>query len=114
MILGDLLDLPVLGPDGDHLGFVIDARFVLDGAPGPSLAAARLHGLLVSPRTRTSMLGYERTGVRAPALIGAVLGWVHRGTFLVRWTEVESATGGSFVLRLGFVRLDPALPPSAP
>ncbi|TDE91545.1 PRC-barrel domain containing protein [Occultella glacieicola] len=110
MLLSDLLDLSVRDHDGTHVGYVIDARFVLDGAPGPTLAGARLHGLLVSPRTHTSMLGYERTGVRAPAPIGAFLGWLHRGTFLVRWPDVARVDDQHLVLRDGYVRVDPGLP----
>ena len=51
MILGDLLDARVTGSDGDRVGFVVDVRFALDGPLDGLLAAPRLHGLLVSPRT---------------------------------------------------------------
>lgn len=92
MILGDLLDAAVRDESGRALGFVTDARFVLDGAPPAGseagLAGARLHGLLVTPRRAGSFLGYERTAVGAPWPLGRWLRWRHRGTFLVHWTDV--------------------------
>src|SRR3954454_21818645 len=109
MILGDLLDAPVRGASDEPLGYVVDVRFVLDGPLDGQLAAPRLHGLLVSPRTGTSFLGYERTGVRAPALLARYYAWRHRGTFLVRWEDVASVAHGSVHLVPTFRRLSPAL-----
>ena len=74
------------------------------------LAAPRLHGLLVSPRTGTSFLGYERTGVRSPALLARWLRWRHRGTFLVHWSDVEAVAPGAVRLREGYRRFSPDLP----
>ena len=110
MILTDLLDRFVLDADGAYLGHVIDARFVLDGPPAGVLAAPRLHGLLVSPRSATSFLGYERTGVSAPWPVGSFLSWRHRGTFLVHWTDVAAVEDGGVRLRAGAVFREPALP----
>jgi len=112
MILGDLLDSPVLGPDGARVGFVVDVRFALDGPLDGLLAAPRLHGLLVSPRTGTSFLGYERNGVNAPAVLARWFAWRHRGTFLVRWADVESVGREAVTLRQGFRRVSAALPGS--
>ena len=112
MILGDLLDSPVLGPDGARLGFVVDVRFALDGPLDGLLAAPRLHGLLVSPRTGTSFLGYERNGVNAPAVLARWFAWRHRGTFLVRWADVESVGREAVTLRQGFRRVSAGLPGS--
>lgn len=109
MILSDLLNHPVHDAAGRELGRVIDARFVLDGPPGPLLAAARLHGLLVSPHTGTGFLGYERTTVRAPWPIAQYLRWRHRSTFLVRWTDVAALRDGAVVLRADYVRRDAVL-----
>ena len=89
---------------------MVDVRFVLDGPLDGLLAAPRLHGLLVSPRTRTSFLGYERTGVRAPALLARYFAWRHRGTFLVRWEDVASVAPGHVRLVDGFRSSPPALP----
>lgn len=110
MTLGDLLDLAVRDDHGGHLGYVVDVRLVLDEPPRGLLAAPRLHGLLVSPRTRTSFLGYERSQVRGPWPVAALLRHRHRGTFLVLWEDV-AAVGPDVVLRAGCRRYDPALPP---
>ncbi|MBT0994500.1 PRC-barrel domain containing protein [Cellulomonas sp. DKR-3] len=120
MILSDLLDAVVVDADGRRLGFVVDVRLVLDGPLDGLLEAPRLHGLLVSPRTGTSFLGYERTDETAPALLAHWLRRRHRGTFLVLWPDVADAdvvrpdevrTGAERVVRLrpGYDRWDPAL-----
>ena len=113
MILGDLLDSPVLDPGGARLGFVVDVRLALDGPLDGLLAAPRLHGLLVSPRTGTSFLGYERNGVNAPAVLARWFAWRHRGTFLVRWEDVASVAPGAVRLADDFRRLSPELPGTA-
>jgi len=109
MILSDLLDVPVIDADGKRVGFVIDARFVLDGPPDGQLAAPRLHGLLVSPRTGTSFLGYERSDVRSPAVLAHWFAWRHRGTFLVHWTDVAAVTADAVQLRPDHRRWAPVL-----
>src|SRR4051794_14452113 len=65
MSLTELLGLPVT-VDGQTVGWLTDVRFELSG---DTLADARLFGLLISRRRRGSFLGYERTGVDAPALV---------------------------------------------
>jgi hypothetical protein len=110
MILGDLLDAPVTGPTGERLGYVVDVRFALDGPLDGLLATPRLHGLLVSPRTGTSFLGYERSGVRSPALLARYFAWRHRGTFLVHWEDVAAVAPGAVRLVGGFRRFSPVLP----
>ncbi|WP_028049570.1 hypothetical protein [Cellulomonas sp. URHD0024] len=110
MILGDLLDAPVNDASGNRLGYVVDVRLVLDGPLDGLLAAPRLHGLLVSPRTGTSFLGYERSGVEAPALLARYFAWRHRGTFLVHWQDVAEVAPGAVRLVDQFRRFSPALP----
>jgi hypothetical protein len=105
MILNDLLGPPALDSEGRRLGVVIDARFVLDGAPSQLLAGARLPALLVSPRTASSFLGYERSGVTAPRPIGAFLSWRHRGSFFVAWEDIALVAEDAVHLRPGFTRL---------
>jgi hypothetical protein len=110
MILSDLLDAPVRAASGDLLGYVVDVRLVLDGPlDGGILVTPRVHGLLVSPRTGTSFLGYERTDVRSPALLARWLRWRHRGTFLVHWADV-AAVGGDVTLAEDYRRWSPAFP----
>ncbi|MGH1550267.1 PRC-barrel domain-containing protein [Leifsonia poae] len=109
MILSDLLGSPVLTAEGERVGEVVDARFVLDGPPDGMLAAARLHGLVVSPNSRSSFAGYERTGVDAPALIARYLRWRARGSVLVLWTDLASFTDDVIRLRPGAMLYSPRL-----
>lgn len=108
MTLADLLDLTVRDSSGRHLGYVVDVRLVMDGAVRGTLPTPRLYGLLVSPRTRTSFLGYERAGARGPWPVAAYLRWRHRGTFLVLWDDVAAVTA-DVTLRPGYRRLEPAV-----
>jgi hypothetical protein len=109
MILSDLLGNPVHDSDGRLLGHVIDARFVIDGAPHDLLADARLAGLVVSPHTGSSFLGYERTADRRPWLIADLLRWRHRGSFFVAWADIALLAHDRVGLRPDFVRRSPAL-----
>jgi hypothetical protein len=106
VIITDLLGARVYGPD--FLGFVSDVRFSFDtesiGQP------ARLHGLIVSPHARSSSLGFERSGVRSPWPIAALVRWRHRGSFLVRWGDIERIDLDRIRLRRGFEPGSPALP----
>jgi hypothetical protein len=86
------------------LGRVIDARFVVDGTPRQLLADARLAGLIVSPHSGSSFLGYERTDTRAPWPIADYLRWRHRGSFLVAWDDIALLDDDIVQLRPGFVR----------
>lgn len=101
MILSDLLGSPVLTADGERLGVVVDARLALDGPPDGLLAAPRLYGLVVSPHSRGSFAGYERTGVEAPALIARFLEWRARDSVLVLWPDLASFTDDVVRLRPG-------------
>ncbi|WP_019136532.1 PRC-barrel domain-containing protein [Cellulomonas massiliensis] len=109
MILGDLLDAHVRDDQGRRLGYVVDVRLVLDRPASGLLAVPRVHGLLVSPRTSSSFLGYERRDVRAPALLARWLRRRHRGTFLVLWPDVERLGDDEVVLRTGYRRWSPVL-----
>ncbi|MFF2050581.1 PRC-barrel domain-containing protein [Leifsonia sp. NPDC058194] len=113
MILSDLMQAPVYDPDGSRLGRVIDARFVVDGAPGQLLAHARLDGFVVSSHSGSSFLGYERNEETSPWLIARFLRWRHRGSFLVRWDDIERVSAEAIRLRPGYRRFDPRLRESA-
>lgn len=112
MILSDLLHSTVTSADGGKLGLVSDARFVLDGAPHQLLADARLIGLIVSPRSASSFLGYERHNTASPWPIAQLLRWHHRGSFLLLWEHIDTITAGHVAVRKSFRPVDPALPPS--
>lgn len=106
MIITELLGARVYGPD--FLGFVSDVRFRLDtestGQP------AQLYGIIVSPHARSSSLGFERSGVRSPWPIAALVRWRHRGSFLARWGDIERIDVKRIQLREGFERGSPELP----
>ncbi|MDT0169696.1 PRC-barrel domain containing protein [Pseudarthrobacter sp. BRE9] len=109
MILGDLLSTPVHDADGGRLGRVADARFVLDGAPHQLMAEPRLLGLVVSPHSVASFLGYERNGLTRPWLLARILRWRHRGSFLVLWEDIAMVGPRSVRLRPGFTRYSTVL-----
>lgn len=109
MILSDVLGATVVDADGLVLGRVVDARFVIDGAPSVPLAQARLVGLLVSPSRRGSFLGYERQEDDRPWVLARLLRWWHRGGFLVHWEDVARLDDQRVVLRAGYRAFSPAL-----
>ncbi|WP_431279152.1 PRC-barrel domain-containing protein [Leifsonia poae] len=110
MILSDLMQTPVFDPDGNRVGRVIDARFVIDGTPRQLLSDARLAGFVVSSHSGSSFLGYERTDERSPWLIAQFLRWRHRGSFFVRWEDVAMLDPEAIRLRPGYARVNPRLP----
>jgi sporulation protein YlmC with PRC-barrel domain len=110
MILSDLLHSSVHDSSGIEVGRVVDARFVIDGAPHQLLADARLEGLIVSPHSGSSFLGFERTDANAPWPIVALLRWRHRGAFLVAWSDIAVIDTERVELRPGFERLPVTLP----
>ena len=107
MILSDLLGQEVRC-GGEHLGKVVDARFVLRGRVEGTLAQAELVGLLVGPRSGVAFLGYERRRMNRPALLKHLLTWRQHGTFLVDWVDVEQI-GDDVELNAGFTRWSPLL-----
>jgi sporulation protein YlmC with PRC-barrel domain len=112
MILNDLLGSRVVDAAGHSLGRVADARFRLDGRATP--ARARLVGLIVSPRSAASFMGYERVAATRPAIVASLLRWMHRGSFLVGWNDIARVDEGRVVLRAGFERQDARLTADRP
>lgn len=106
MQLSNLLGLRVVDADDHPVGTVIDVRLMLgdDDHPTPEVT-----GLVVSPRTRSSYLGYERTDLKAPWLIAGIAAWRHRGTFLAAWNDVARIGRERITLRVGYSRHSPAL-----
>jgi hypothetical protein len=111
MILSDLLGNVAYDADGAKLGRVVDARFRLEGHTDP--AKARLVGLVISPRSASSYLGYERTAQSRPVVIDRFLRWRHRGSFVIAWEDVASMDDHELRLRPGFERQPAALEPDA-
>ncbi|WP_374945787.1 PRC-barrel domain-containing protein [Agreia sp.] len=106
MILSDLMGSTVDSADGQRLGTLIDVRFVVDGTPRQLLADARLEGIVVSPNSRASYLGYDRKDMNSPALIARFLRWRHRGTLFVLWADIEQIDVPRVRLRAQFTRYD--------
>lgn len=111
MILSDILGSQVRNSAGHKVGHVIDARFVLDGNPGQLLADARLQGLIVSPRSAHSFLGYERYNITQPWPFAQFLLWRHRGSFLLLWKDIARINAGVVNLRPDYTEYDPMLQP---
>ena len=110
MILADMLGREVVDSNGDRLGEVSDFRFALDSAPTQLLSQARLVGIIVSPRTASSFLGFERQGMTQPWPVAQLLRWWHRGSFLVLWEDVAVMGASEVVLRPDFVPYESGLP----
>ena len=109
MQLSELLGVDVLDATAQRLGTVVDVRLAVTGDLDDKPDTPTLFGLVISPRTRSSYLGYERTDVRRPAALAALLRWRHRRTFLALWDDVARVEAESVFLRDGFRRYAPAL-----
>jgi hypothetical protein len=114
MLLTDLIGA-VAYAEGRKVGNVVDVRLVPGGPefdqPMPKL---KIHGLLISPHTNSSTLGYERSDVNSPGPIDALDRWRHRDSFLALWDDVEQIDQGKKVtLRPGHARYSPVLVKSA-
>jgi hypothetical protein len=107
--LSELLGRDVFDATAHRLGTVVDVRVAVTGDLDDSPAAPTLFGLLVSPRTRSSYLGYERSDARRPAVLAALLRRRHRGTFLTLWDDIAQIGAESVSLRDGFHRYSPIL-----
>jgi len=113
MHLSELLSLPVVDHDHERVGSVIDVRLTVSGDPAHDPGAPHLAGLLVSPRTTSSYLGYERSDSRRPRPLAALLAWRHRGTFLAAWPDIARLGPEEVVLRPGYQRHPARLTTSA-
>ena len=72
-------------------------------------ADATVLGLVISPRTRSWYLGYERSEAEAPKTLAALLRWRHRGTFVAGWDDVARLATEHVTLRPGYTRYSPVL-----
>jgi hypothetical protein len=104
MQLSKFLDLRVIDAAQHPVGTVVDVRLTLTGDLEDSPAAPRLLGLVISPHTKSSYLGYERSGADAPMLLAALFRWWHRGTFLAAWDDVARVGSDLVKLRAGYTR----------
>jgi len=109
MLLSKLLGLRVVDAGSHPVGTVVDVRLTIAGDPEHDPPKPRVLGLVVSPRTRSSFLGYERATADAPVMIAALLRWRHRGTFVAAWDEVSRVGSDVVRLRPGYTRYSPVL-----
>ncbi|MBI3224685.1 MAG: hypothetical protein HYZ39_06470 [Mycolicibacterium cosmeticum] len=106
MQLSSLLGTMVVDAGRHPVGTVIDVRLTVPAGRG---SEPEVLGFVVSPHTRSSYLGFERTGTNAPALIAAMARWRHRGTFLAGWADVARIGTERITLRPGYTRRSAAL-----
>lgn len=109
MILSELFGRNVVDDAGTRLGRVIDARFVLDPAPGEANSTARLYGLIVSPQGHSSFGGYARSSMNSPAIIMRYMAWRERGAFLVLWPHLASISADTVTLVPAYTRYSTTL-----
>ena len=72
-------------------------------------ADATVLGLVISPRTRSWYLGYERSEAEAPKTLAALLRWRHRGTFVAGWTTWPGWQPNTSRCGRGYTRYSPVL-----
>ena len=109
MQLSEVLGLPVRDAGNHPVGTVVDVRLTTSGDPSEPPEQPRLLGLVISPRTRSSYLGYERTDADHPRMLAALLRWRHRGTFLADWDDLVRVGPDAVTLRPDYTRYSAAL-----
>ena len=109
MQLSRLLGLRVIDAGSHPVGTVVDVRLTVAGDPEHEPPMPRVFGLVISPRTRSSYLGYERSEARAPMMLAVLLRWRHRGTFLAGWEDVARVATDHVKLRPDYTRYSPVL-----
>jgi hypothetical protein len=89
----ELLGLPVVGPDGQDLGQVLDLRLVQDGPLVGAFAALRVAGFVVGRRQLASRLGYDRFDAQGPWLVARLVHWSTRHTRYLPWADATLEAG---------------------
>jgi len=109
MLLSEVLGLRVVDAGNHPVGTVVDVRLTASGEPAHNPPKPRVLGLVISPHTRSSFLGYERSKANAPVMIAALMRWRHRDTFVAAWDDVARVGSDVVRLRPGFTRYSPVL-----
>jgi sporulation protein YlmC with PRC-barrel domain len=110
MQLSRFLGLRVVDAGNHAVGHVTDVRLAIGGDLQHGPPTPRVLGLVISPRTRSSFLGYERSTATAPFVLAQLLRWRHRGTFLAGWEDVAKVGDDLVVLRPRYTRYSAVLP----
>lgn len=108
MQLSEILGLRVCGPGSEPVGTVVDIRLT-SSMSDEDPSTPTVLGLVISPRTRSSYLGYERSDADRPRLLAAILRWRHRSTFVASWADVARVDPQQIILRAGYTRYSPVL-----
>ena len=82
--VGDLLGIPVRCPDLPRRSKILDLRMV--GAPDGD-GEHRVDALLVGPGRPGALFGYDRRSESGPAVVAAVIHWLHRHARIVELGE---------------------------
>ncbi|MDQ2638409.1 MAG: PRC-barrel domain-containing protein [Actinomycetota bacterium] len=109
MRLSELLGLRVIDAGSHPVGTVVDVRLTVAGDPSDDPPTPRVLGLIISPHSKGSFLGYERIDIDGPKVIAALLRWGHRGTFLAGWEDVARVSTDHVTLGQGYTRYSAAL-----
>ena len=109
MRLSSLLGLRVIDAGSHPVGTVVDVRLTIAGDPEHNPPMPRVLGLVISPRTRSSFLGYERSQADSPVMLAALARWRYRGTFVAAWDDVARVGTDLVRLRSGYTRYSPVL-----
>jgi hypothetical protein len=109
MQLSRLLGLRVLDAGNHRVGTVIDVRLTIAGDLTDNPPTPRVLGLVISPRTDSSFLGYERNTAKTPPVLAALLRWRHRGTFLASWGDVAHLGDDKITLHPDYTRYSAVL-----
>lgn len=83
--IGELLRAGAVLPDGRPGGYICEVRL----AGGPGLQDYVVDGLVVGPRQRGSLLGYDRREVQGPWLVRAAARLLNRNLGYVPWRAVR-------------------------
>ena len=84
MRAGDLINKVVYDKEGNTIGRVADLLAYPD-----SHGRLRITHVLVTPRWRGRLFGYERPGISGPWLIEWLARALHHGTRQVPWAQVR-------------------------
>jgi hypothetical protein len=109
MQLSRFLGVRVIDAAQHPVGTIVDVRLTMTGDPERDPAAPRVLGLVISPHTKASFLGYERSRADAPVMLAALFRWWHRGTFLAAWDDVARVESDLVKLRAGYTRYSAVL-----
>ncbi len=98
MRLSELLGRRVIDSDGRDFGRVHDVRLRGPGLGSPDAAigspAFRVDGLIVGSGGFADRLGFDRAGVRAPALVRVIATMFLRRSRFVPWNRVRALPAG--------------------